>query len=58
MKIPIESGATAIPDRTVFEQLTRRDNVPGALDVREVKFLMTGVDTEQLVIKQARPWVD
>ena len=58
MELPIESGATAIPDRTAFEQLTRRDNVPGALDVREVKFLMTGVDTEQLVIKQTRPWVD
>ncbi len=44
MEIPIESGATAIPDRTVFEQLARRDDVPGALDVLEVKFLMTRLD--------------
>ncbi len=50
IEIPIESGATAIPDRTVFEQLARRDDVPGALDVLEVKFLMTGVDTEHPVI--------
>ncbi len=50
MEIPIESGATAIPDRTVFEQLARRDDVPGALGVLEVKFLLTGVDTEQPVI--------
>ncbi len=44
MEIPIESGATAISDRTVFEQLARRDDVPGALDVLEVKFLMTRLD--------------
>ncbi|WPD23699.1 MAG: hypothetical protein SD837_03865 [Candidatus Electrothrix scaldis] len=29
LEILIESGATAIPDRTVFEHLARRDNVPG-----------------------------
>lgn len=50
VEIPIESGATAIPNRTVFEQLARRDDVPGALGVLEVKFLMTGVDTDQPVI--------
>ncbi|MCA8924626.1 MAG: hypothetical protein KDD82_22630 [Planctomycetes bacterium] len=36
---------TRIPDRATFERLSRRDNVPGAMGVREVKFLVTGVDT-------------
>lgn len=34
-----------VPDRATFERLSRRDNVPGAMGVREVKFLVTGVDT-------------
>jgi hypothetical protein len=38
-------GATAVPDRAAFERLSRRDDVPGALGVREVKFLLAGVDT-------------
>lgn len=48
--IPMQSGATAIGSRAIFEQLARRDDVPGALGVLEVKFLMTGVDTAQPVV--------
>ncbi|MGE0710813.1 MAG: PEP/pyruvate-binding domain-containing protein [Planctomycetota bacterium] len=36
---------TRVPDRAAFERLSRRDNVPGAMGVREVKFLVAGVDT-------------
>lgn len=43
--VPVELGATEIASRTEFERLARRDDVPGALGLREVKFLMTGVDT-------------
>lgn len=40
-----DTGTNAIADRDTFDGLSRRDDVPGALGVREVKFLMTGVDT-------------
>jgi len=43
-ELPIAEGATAVPERAVFETLARRDDVPGALGVREVKLLMLGVD--------------
>lgn len=39
-----QDGAELIPDRARFEELSRRDNVPGAMGVREVKILITGVD--------------
>jgi len=42
--LPIAQGATVAPDRATFELLARRDDVPGALGVREVKFLVLGVD--------------
>ncbi|MGH1543299.1 MAG: PEP/pyruvate-binding domain-containing protein [Arenicella sp.] len=48
--IPIELGATDVPNREVFEQLARRDDVPGALGVREMKFLMTDLDAEEPLI--------
>ena len=35
-----------IPDRTAFEALSSRNDVPGMLRVREVKFLVTDVDTD------------
>ncbi|MCA9650874.1 MAG: hypothetical protein KC501_13245 [Myxococcales bacterium] len=38
-----EGGRDSLPDRTAFEALARRDDVPGALGVREVKLLITGV---------------
>ena len=44
--IDAEDGAIAIPDRETFEYLARRDDVPGAQNVREVKFVMIGVDTD------------
>ncbi len=45
-EIPIEQGATVIPTRADFETLSHRDDVPGAIGVREVKFLVAGVDTD------------
>jgi pyruvate, water dikinase len=48
--IPSNDGAIAIPDRATFEFLARRDDVPGAQNVREVKFLMFGVDTDSPTI--------
>lgn len=45
-KIDVSDGATAIPDRATFEMLSHRDDVPGALGVREVKFLICGVNTD------------
>lgn len=42
--LPISQGASEVPDRATFEVLAARDDVPGALGVREVKFLMLGVD--------------
>ncbi|MEM9557198.1 MAG: PEP/pyruvate-binding domain-containing protein [Acidobacteriota bacterium] len=45
-RLPPDSGAMEIPDRETFERLARRDDVPGAFGVREVKFLVTRVDTE------------
>ncbi|MCU7924195.1 MAG: hypothetical protein KZQ88_16020 [Candidatus Thiodiazotropha sp. (ex Dulcina madagascariensis)] len=48
--VPAELGARVIPNRTSFEQLARFDNVPGALAVREVKFLMTHVDSDTPIL--------
>ncbi|MCB1096541.1 MAG: hypothetical protein KDN22_13270 [Verrucomicrobiae bacterium] len=35
-----------LESREDFDQLSRRDNVPGALGVRELKVLLAGIDTE------------
>jgi hypothetical protein len=43
-KIPASQGARVIETRAEFEKLARRDDVPGAMGAREMKFLMTGVD--------------
>jgi hypothetical protein len=45
-EIDFEDGATHIPDEATFDALAHRDDVPGALGVREVKFLITGADTD------------
>lgn len=45
-EIDFSDGATAIHDAAAFEALSHLDDVPGALGVREVKFLVTGVDTK------------
>lgn len=44
--LPISQGARQVESREVFEQLARRDDVPGAMGVLEMKFLMTGVDSD------------
>ena len=43
--IDLEDGAIFIPDRATFELLAHRDDFPGAVGVREVKFLVQGVDS-------------
>ena len=44
LELAVSEGASRLPDRTTFDELARRDDVPGALGAREVKFLMVGVD--------------
>ena len=44
VELPTSEGARRLPDRAAFGSLARRDDVPGALGAREVKFLMVGVD--------------
>jgi pyruvate,water dikinase len=41
-----EGGRDRLLDRAAFDAFARRDDIPGALGVREVKFLVTGVDAE------------
>jgi len=43
-------GATIINNVAMFETLASVGDVPGALNVREVKFLITGVDTNNPII--------
>ncbi len=42
-----QHGAAIVTSRERFDQLARRDSVPGATNIREMKFLMTDVDTDQ-----------
>lgn len=42
---PADDAAVILRSRAMYEQYAHRDNFPGAPDVREVKFLITGVDT-------------
>ncbi|MFN0128821.1 MAG: PEP/pyruvate-binding domain-containing protein [Verrucomicrobiales bacterium] len=42
--LDFEDGAVFIPDWATFELLSHRDNFPGAVGVREVKFLVSGAD--------------
>lgn len=44
--INFSEGAVNIPDEATFDALAHRDDVPGALGVREVKFLVTRADTK------------
>jgi hypothetical protein len=44
-ELPIEQGATSVPDRATFERLAHRDDVPGQLGAEECKLLIVGVDT-------------
>ncbi len=43
--IAFVNGATAIVDRAGYEALSHRDNFPGAQNIREVKIVIFGVDT-------------
>lgn len=54
-----ESGTTFVPDMAAFDKIARRDDVPGAQGVREIKFLMTGVDgpTPQLYLVDTKKHV-
>jgi len=45
-----ETGAKKVETREEFEALSRRNDVPGAMGAREVKFLITDVDTENPVM--------
>ena len=45
--IELKQGATLISSREMFESLARRDDVPGARDIREVKFLIRDVHTDR-----------
>lgn len=46
-QVNIVDGANHIPDHATFEALSHRDNFPGAFGVREVKFLILGLDTRK-----------
>ena len=50
LDIPIDQGATTIQTREQFEILSHRDDVPGAIGVREVKFLVANVDTDSPIV--------
>jgi pyruvate, water dikinase len=40
-----DQGARTLVDHEMFERLARRDNSPGAMQVQEMKFFITGIDT-------------
>ena len=45
--VSAKDGAAIVVDRTQYEKLARRDNVPGMNNIREMKFLITNIDTDQ-----------
>lgn len=47
---PFQVGTLAVPDRATFDRLAKRSNLPGAAGVRELKFLVAGVDTAYPVL--------
>ncbi len=46
MTIPPQDGAIFIPTLARFDQLAKRDDFPGATNVKEVKFLITDIRTQ------------
>ena len=42
-----QHGAAIVTSREQFERMARRDSVPGASNIREMKFLITEIDTDQ-----------
>jgi hypothetical protein len=47
LPMDVEDGAVFLPDRATYELLAHRDDFPGAVGVREVKFLVSEVDGPQ-----------
>lgn len=43
-------GVLTIPTRAIFDRLSHRENVPGALGVREVKFVIADVNTPDPIL--------
>ncbi|MEN8736525.1 MAG: PEP/pyruvate-binding domain-containing protein [Akkermansiaceae bacterium] len=43
---PFTSGSPLLPDLATYDRLSKRDNFPGANNVKEVKFLITDVQTQ------------
>ncbi len=44
--ITARNGTTQLPDRAKYEELSHRDNFPGAQNIREVKFVIFGINTD------------
>ncbi len=44
--IPSQDGDIFLPSQARFDQLSKRDNFPGAQNVKEVKFLITNIRTK------------
>jgi len=44
--ITARNGVTQLPDRAKYEELSHRDNFPGAQNIREVKFVIFGIHTD------------
>jgi pyruvate, water dikinase len=47
---PFQVGTLAVPDRPTFDLLAKRSDLPGVAGARELKFLVTGVDTPYPVL--------
>ncbi len=45
--LPLEQGALEVDSRATFDALARRADVPGALGVPQMKFLIADADTDQ-----------
>ncbi len=43
MDLPLDQGATLIPDRETFDILAQRANFPGAMQIPEVKFVVVNL---------------
>lgn len=43
LDLPLDQGAEVIPDRVTFDILAQRTNVPGAMQVPEVKFVVVNL---------------
>lgn len=57
--LPPDCGTLMIEDRAAFDFFAQRNNFPGAMQVPEVKFIITGVDTAtpQLYFQNTRNYI-